>query len=207
MDGTAAFGSSPHPRVRTTSTDRDALWNSYVQRAATGDQQAFASLYDESSHLVYSIALRILGNEADAEEVTTDVYTQVWRTAGKFTQERGSVNAWLIMLARSRAIDRYRSRNRMKAEEPVDAMLDVAAAGPDPEQVSVWLEHGDRIRAALQVLSPEQRKAIELAYFSGYTQSELAEHLGEPLGTIKTRIRLGMMKLKDQLAGLSYAAG
>jgi RNA polymerase sigma-70 factor (ECF subfamily) len=207
MEGTAAFEGSPQPRARTTASDRDALWNSYVQRAATGDQQAFASLYDESSHLVYSIALRILGNEADADEVTVDVYTQVWRSAGKFTQERGSVNAWLVMLARSRAIDRYRSRNRLKAEEPAEAMLELAASGPDPEEVSVWMQNGDRIRAALLALSPDQRKAIELAYFSGYTQSELAEHLGEPLGTIKTRIRLGMMKLKEQLAGLSYAAG
>jgi RNA polymerase sigma-70 factor (ECF subfamily) len=110
------------------------------------------------------------------------------------------------MLARSRAIDRFRSRARTKAEEPVDAVLELAGDGPDPEQVSVWMQHRDRIQTALAALSPEQRRAIELAYFSGYTQSELAEHLGEPLGTVKTRIRLGMMKLKEQLAGRQYAA-
>ena len=156
--------------------------------------------------MVYSVALRILGNEADAEEVTLDVYAQVWRTAAKFTNERGSVNAWLIMLARSRAIDRFRSRSRSRAEEPVDALMELAGGGPDPEQVSLLAENTDRIRAALQSISPEQREAIELAFFSGYTQSELAEHLGEPLGTVKTRIRLGMMKLKDQLGGASYAS-
>lgn len=206
MEGAGALDSTPQPRVRTHANERDAQWNSYVQRAAAGDQQAFAKLYDESSSLVYSIALRVLGNEADAEEVTLDVYTQVWRTSAKFSNERGSVNAWLIMLARSRAIDRFRSRARTKAEEPVDAVLDLAGDGPDPEQVSVWMQHRDRIQTALAALSPEQRRAIELAYYSGYTQSELAEHLGEPLGTVKTRIRLGMMKLKEQLAGRQYAA-
>jgi RNA polymerase sigma-70 factor (ECF subfamily) len=196
-------GLPEHPRPRMT--DRDALWHSYVQRAAAGDQQAFAALYDETSNLVYSVALRILGNEADAEEVALDVYAQVWRTAAKFSNERGSVNAWLIMLARSRAIDRFRSRSRSRSEEPVDALMELAGGGPDPEQVSLLTENRDRIRAALQSISPEQRQAIELAFFSGYTQSELAEHLGQPLGTVKTRIRLGMMKLKDQLGGASYA--
>jgi RNA polymerase sigma-70 factor, ECF subfamily len=204
-EGTTALkdDSPDHPRARMA--DRDALWNSYVQRAAAGDQNAFATLYDETSNLVYSVALRILGNEADAEEVALDVYTQVWRTAAKFSNERGSVNAWLIMLARSRAIDRFRSRSRSRAEEPVDALMELAGGGPNPEQVSVLTENGDRIRAALRMISPEQRQAIELAFFSGYTQSELAEHLGQPLGTVKTRIRLGMMKLKEQLGGVSYA--
>jgi RNA polymerase sigma-70 factor (ECF subfamily) len=200
-EGTRRVESAEHTPVRASVSDRDAQWNSYVQRAAAGDQQAFAKLYDESSHVVYSVAIRILGNEADAEEVTVDVYTQVWKTAARFSLERGSVNAWIIMLARSRAIDRFRSRSRLKVEEPVDAVMEVPGKGPDPEEVSVWTQHGDRIRAALASISPEQRQAIELAFFSGYTQSELAEHLGEPLGTVKTRIRLGMMKLKEQLAG------
>lgn len=204
-EGSRALTNNVQAPLRSHGTERDALWNSYLQRAAGGDQQAFAKLYDESSHLVYSVALRILGNDADAEEVTVDVYSQVWRTASKFSNDRGSVNAWLIMLARSRAIDRFRSRSRTRNEEPVEALLDLAGGGPDPEQASVLIQHGDRIRAALQSIAPEQREAIELAYFSGYTQSELAEHLGQPLGTVKTRIRLGMMKLKEQLEGLSYA--
>lgn len=207
MEGAGALDSTPQPRTRSHGSERDAQWNGYVQRAASGDQQAFASLYDESSSLVYSVALKVLGNEADAEEVTLDVYTQVWRTAAKFSHERGSVNAWLIMLARSRAIDRFRSRARTRGEEPVDALLDVAGKGPDPEEVSLWMQNRERIHAALAAISPEQRKAIELAYYSGYTQSELAEYLGEPLGTVKTRIRLGMMKLKERLAGQKYEAG
>ena len=204
-EGTIAMndGVPDHPRSR--AGDREALWNSYVRRAAAGDQQAFATLYDETSNLVYSVALRILGNEADAEEVALDVYAQVWRTAAKFTNERGSVNAWLIMLARSRAIDRFRSRKRSRAEESVDALMQLAGGGPNPEQVSLFVENSERIRTALQSISPEQREAIELAFFSGYTQSELAEHLGQPLGTVKIRIRLGMMKLKDQLGGALYA--
>jgi DNA-directed RNA polymerase specialized sigma subunit, sigma24 homolog len=97
---------------------RDLEWLAYIQAIALGDTGALASLFDESSHLVYAIALRVLGNPADAEEVTTDVYSQVWRSAAGFREDRGSASAWLVMLARSRAIDRVRSRKRRKLEDP-----------------------------------------------------------------------------------------
>jgi RNA polymerase sigma-70 factor (ECF subfamily) len=178
---------------------REVEWRDHIECAAKGDQQGLARLYDETSSLVYGSALRILGNSADAEEVTSDVYTQVWRNAGSFSVERGSVNAWLMMLTRSRAIDRLRSRSRTRTEEPLEDVAEMVAGSDSPEQASMARQRSERVRAALSTISPEQRQAIELAYFSGLTQSELAAHLGQPLGTVKTRIRLGMMKLKEQL--------
>ena len=185
---------------------REEQWRSYVRAAADGDSRALASLYDETCSLVYGIALRVLRNEADAEEITSDVYLQVWRNASTFDAARGSVNAWLTMLTRSRSIDRLRSRARARKEEALDTVAGVAAPGETPESAS-WLgQQRGRVRAALQCLSPEQREAIELAYFSGLTQSELAERLQQPLGTIKTRIRLGMIKLRERLQVMAEAA-
>ena len=185
---------------------REEQWRCYVCAAAAGDSRALASLYDESCSLVYGIALRVLRNEADAEEVTSDVYSQVWRSAATFDGTRGSVNAWLTMLARSRSIDRLRARARARKEETLDTAANVPASGETPETAS-WLgQQRAHVRAALDCLSPEQRQAIELAYFSGLTQSELAEHLQQPLGTIKTRIRLGMIKLRERLQVLAEAA-
>ena len=171
-----------------------------------GDQQALSSLYDESSALVYSIALRILGNAADAEEVTLDVYTQVWRSAKEFNLDRGSVNSWLVTMVRSRSIDKLRaSKNRVRHEETVDNVPEVSTASPNPEQLSAEGQRSDRVRRALDQLSPAQREVIEMAFYSGYSQSELAEKLGQPLGTVKTRIRLGMLKLREHLEGVAHA--
>jgi RNA polymerase sigma-70 factor (ECF subfamily) len=170
-----------------------------VRAAAGGDSRALGSLYDETCSLVYGIALRVLRNEADAEEVTSDVYSQVWKSASTFDSARGSVNAWLTTLARSRSIDRLRARVRTQKEEALETISNVPSSGETPESAS-WLgQQRAKVRAALQSLSPEQREVIELAYFSGLTQSELAERLQQPLGTIKTRIRLGMIKLRERL--------
>lgn len=178
---------------------RDLEWLAYIQAIALGDTGALASLFDESSHLVYAIALRVLGNPADAEEVTTDVYSQVWRSAAGFREDRGSASAWLVMLARSRAIDRVRSRKRRKLEDPISAAIHVESREESPEQTSGREQQRARIATALQSLSPDQRELIGLVFYSGFTQSELAQKLGQPLGTVKTRIRLAMMKLRDQL--------
>ena len=178
----------------------DVAWKHYIDRCATGDQSAMAQLYDESSPLVYSVALRVLGDTADAEEVTLDVYTQVWRTAATYDPNRGKVTAWLATLARSRAIDRLRSRSgRDRRELPILQFEEMRADSASPELVTDTAQRRRRIMTALAALSPEQREAIELAFFSGLTHSELAERLGQPLGTVKTRIRLGMMKLREQL--------
>jgi RNA polymerase sigma-70 factor (ECF subfamily) len=190
---TPAFESAGASRA-----DLERTWNGYVQRIAAADQEAMASLYDATNRLIYGMALRILGNPADAEEVTLDIYTQVWRSAANFDERRGSVVAWLANMARSRAIDRLRARaNRSWREEPL-MELDGAATGA-PLQAGVSREP----QAALKTLAPEQREAIELAYWYGYSHSELSARLGQPLGTVKTRIRTGMINLRSQLGPLA----
>ncbi len=184
-------------------SSRGLAWYDYIRRTALGEVDALSSLYDESSSLVYAVIFHILGNKADAEEATLDVYTQVWQHAVNFQPERGSVNAWLIMLARSRAIDRLRSARAIRESRAEEEALQFPNPMPDPEQLSVESETGARVRRALQALAPAQREAIEMAFYGGYTQTELAERLGQPLGTVKTRIRLGMKKLKEHLRDLS----
>ena len=184
---------------------REAQWRKYVQGLATGDAGALASLYDESCSLVYGIALRILRNEADAEEITSDVYSQVWRCASTFDSSRGSVNAWLTTVARTRSIDRLRSRARSSRVERLDSVFDLASSSDTPEQAS-WLgQQRTKVREALRSLSAEQRQVIELAYFSGMSHSELAIAVGQPLGTVKTRIRLAMTKLRERLQAFKVA--
>ena len=179
---------------------RESAWKEYVGRAADGDQSGLAALYDESSPLVYSVALRMPGHREDAEEVTLDVYTQVWRTAASYDSSRGTVTGWLVTLARSRAIDRMRARGaRMEREQPMVNFFDLEVDTPSPEQESEAGQRRWRVLAALATLAPEQREAIQLAFFSDLTHGELASHLGQPLGTVKSRIRLGMIKLREQL--------
>ena len=182
---------------------RDQVWASYVHRCAEGDQQAIASLYDESSRYVYGLAVRILRDAADAEEVTIDVFSQVWRSAGTFATQRGSVLSWLVMLVRSRSIDRLRtqsSRVRHK-EEPIETQFSLQDEAANPEESTAMLQEHQRIREALDRLTPEQRELLELAYYGGLSQSELAVRMGQPLGTVKTRIRMGMMKMRELLGG------
>ena len=179
----------------------EAAFLDYVRRIALGEHNALGFLYDETNRLVYGFAFRILRDRADAEEVTLDVYTHIWRNASSFDQHRGSVLAWLMMLTRSRAIDRLRSSAaRNRHEQPIDSYEKNAGLS----QPTLGLERA--VRVALNSLPPEQREAIELAYFSGYSHSELAERLGQPLGTIKTRIRLGMMRMRSLLVPESRTA-
>jgi RNA polymerase sigma-70 factor (ECF subfamily) len=150
------------------------------------------------------MVLRVLGNVADAEEVTMDVYTQVWKAASGYDISRGSVTAWLITLARSRAIDRVRSRtSRARKETSLPETYDAPATGISPEQETEETQRRRQVMTALSTLPAEQRQAVELAFYSGLTHSELAERLGQPLGTIKTRIRAGMSRLREQLAGVA----
>jgi RNA polymerase sigma-70 factor (ECF subfamily) len=178
---------------------REQVWREFLDRARTGDHDAFAAFYDATSSFVYSLALRIVGNQADAEEVAMDVFTQVWRNPSRFDEQRGGVAAWLAMIARSRALDRVRAAGaRRRWEEPTDD-LEEPAAPDSPEQEASLDQERRNIARALAALSADQRQAIELAYYGGLSQSELAEHLGLPLGTVKTRVRLGMMKLREQM--------
>lgn len=179
---------------------REAVWLDYVQRTALGDEGAFASLYDETSSLVYGLAMRMLANTEDAEEVTLDVYNQAWRIAKTFQTERGTVTAWLMTMTRTRSLDRIRARtSRQKNVDPMPEQYDAPATTASPEEESMAGQQRKLVLAALNQLPPDQRKALELAYFQGLSHSELAASLGEPLGTVKTRIRLGMIKLRELL--------
>ncbi len=179
-----------------------------MRRIASGDAAALSDLYDLSSRHVYGICLKVLRNSADAEEVTLDVYTQAWRQASRFDADRGEPLAWLLMLARSRAIDRLRSRGGMRRhEEELEQARDLASPGIDPETSSSLAQRAATVRAALACLSVEQREVIELAYFEGLTHTEIAEKLAQPLGTTKSRIRLALHHLRSALdEGLPGAA-
>ena len=179
---------------------REAAWKESVRRCALKEGAALGKLYDESSSLVYSVALRVLGNEADAEEVTLDVYLQVWRTAPGYDPARGSVTSWLVTVTRSRSIDKLRWRaTRTRMEEPLEGYVEVRTEVIDPEEQTVMSQERRRIINAMKALTQDQRQALELAYFSGLSHSELAARLELPLGTVKTRIRSGIIKMRELL--------
>lgn len=169
--------------------------------AARGDRAAFAQLYDRLSGPIYSLACRLLGDPAEAQDVVQDIFVQVWRTAGAYDASRGSVFSWVATLTRNRAIDRLRMRRR-RAELVAGAAPDLQpAASAVDSAASLWVrERAAAVRAALAEMPPDQQQTLELAYFGGLTQQEIAARLNEPLGTIKARIRRGLFRLKDRLA-------
>jgi RNA polymerase sigma-70 factor (ECF subfamily) len=179
------------------AADQDAL-----ARMARGEGDAVAELYDRHARPIYSLALRILGDATDAEDVVQEVFSQAWRQASRYSTSRGAVAAWLLTLARSRAIDRLRARRARPVGVSDDRVTDqLVDAGPPVDAQVLSSEQVARVRAALDELPLLQRAAIELAYFEGLTHAEIADRLEQPLGTVKTRIRLAMLKLRDVLAG------
>lgn len=192
----------------TVPADRDL-----VARAADGDQQAVASLYDRYGPVLYAVAYRVVGQRADAEDVVIEVFAQAWREAQRFEPGRGSVAGWLTMMARSRALDLVRARarrERITASAAADPREGAPGMGNWRVNPSESYDHGERrrrVQVALEALSPPQRQAIELAYFEGLSQSEIAQRLDEPLGTIKTRVRLGMGKLRESLRPFFFEPG
>lgn len=184
----------------TTRSVHEQEWGLLITQTAQGDQAALATLYDRTSPQVYGLVLKILDDREAAEEVTLDVYTQVWRQAHTYDETRGSPGSWLMTLARTRAIDRYRAGAAERGKiEPLDAVEFFASEGETPEEDLSGQERRRYVRQALGLLSAEQREAIGLAYFYGLSQSEISDKLNVPLGTVKTRMRLGMMKLREAL--------
>ncbi len=176
-----------------------------LQQVAQGIESALGNLYDRYSASLYALAYRITGERADAEEVVLEAFAQMWRDATRFESERGSVIAWLTMITRSRALDLVRAKGRRHrladsaaAAEP-EASPAMGGWDTNPAAAIDQEERRRHVAQALSELSPAQRQAIELAYYEGLSQSEIAERLHEPLGTIKTRVRLGMQKLRDAL--------
>lgn len=195
--------------ARPAPSTREANWNQLFAKILCREQAALARLYDDSGPLVYSLALRILRDQSEAEEITLDVYAHVWNHAVHYDPTRGSLTAWLMILTRSRAIDRLRSLSRRRAAQSVSVESVPELDSPDdsPEQATIARQQQARVRAALHLLPPEQREVIERAYFGGLSQSELSEQLGLPLGTVKTRARLGMMRLRELLGDLAGGKG
>jgi RNA polymerase sigma-70 factor (ECF subfamily) len=184
------------PDRRETDLDADAQ---LVLAVAGGSSDALGRLYDRYGATVYALARRIVSRLEDAEEVVQDVFAQVWRQAHKYQTERASVAGWIVMLARTRAIDRLRARQARPDEdrglEPT-AAVPVASTGPNPEESALSADDVKRVREALGALPDQQRTLLELAYYGGLTHTEIAEKTGIPLGTVKTRIRSGMESLR-----------
>ena len=186
------------PAVESQAEDASCL-----HRVADGDQAAAARLYDRHSRAVYSLVLRIVGDESEAEDVLQEVFAQAFAQASRYDPSRGAVAAWLLMMARSRAIDRIRARRtrfegRTGEGQRIDQMPD---SQPDAASVMLSDEQTRSVQRALRELPLLQRMAIELAYYEGLSHAEIAERLEQPLGTVKTRIRLGLLKLRDALTG------
>ena len=180
-----------------------ASTGSLLPAVAKGNVSAFEELYDRYASTVYGLLLRILSNADDAQEVLQETFVKAWSSAKMFDAVRGSEVAWLISIARSRGIDRLRSR-KIRYEREDEAGREVSIHSSFVENTTgadraIQSEESRAVRSALLELPEAQRKALELAYFEGLSQSEIAEKLGEPLGTIKTRMQLGMKKLRERL--------
>lgn len=181
------------------STDPDLA--GLLTASAQGDQDAFATLYDRTSGRIHGLVVRVLRDHAQAEEVTQEVFLQVWRTAGSFDPARGSAQAWLLTLAHRRAVDRVRSaQSQSDRDLAYESRHDRPAPDPTAEEAEGRLQ-GQLVRSAVQQLGPPHQEALELAYFEGLTHREVSERLGVPLGTAKTRIRDGLRKLRHQMGG------
>lgn len=174
-----------------------------VDAMAAGDVHAMEVLYDRYNRAVFSFALRMLGNREQAEELLQEVFIRAWRQARRFSERRGTFITWLLSITHNMAIDEIRRQNRRprKAEsaDPVLMMANVRDENPSVEEQALLGDLRDVVKEAMARLPEAQRSALELAYFQGYTQREIAEHQDEPLGTIKTRMRLALKKLRTHL--------
>jgi len=167
--------------------------------AIAGNSLAFGAAYDTYAPVLYGLLLRILRDASDAQEILQETFLAAWNDARKFDSSRGSELAWLITMGRSRAIDRLRARQRRDDREE-RAAREISTATSDVEDPVAFSEIRMAVRSALQELPDAQRSALELAYFDGLSQTEIASKLGEPLGTVKTRTSLAMKKLRERLA-------
>jgi RNA polymerase sigma-70 factor (ECF subfamily) len=195
-------GSARDERDAPRETVHDPGDAALVDRMRGGDEGALATLYDRWSDRVHSLAAHMLRDQRDAEDIVEETFWQAWRGAARFDDARGGVGTWLLTICRSRALDRLRSRRRRPEDVPLDDAPPPEDPHGDPMSAMVTSETGRIVRAAMAELPAEQRQALELTYFRGLSQSEMAEVTGLPLGTIKTRVRLAMVKLREKLGGL-----
>ncbi|NJK62266.1 MAG: sigma-70 family RNA polymerase sigma factor [Synechococcaceae cyanobacterium SM2_3_1] len=185
-----------------------------MQRIAQQDQSALSDLYDRYARILLGLACKMLGSVEDAEEVVLDVFSQIWRTAKSYDPHRGQVEAWLFLLTRSRALDKIRSQRRaLRTLITLETFREGSSTFTSgPEDHVLQTERQSAVRSALGKIPPEQSEVILLAYFNGWTQARIAEHLNVPIGTVKTRLRLGLSKLRallplDSQGGNSHYTG
>jgi RNA polymerase sigma-70 factor (ECF subfamily) len=200
MNPKRSAGAYPDGRESSAAPDDTTL----LAQMGRGDERALASFYDRWEGAVRVMVLRIVHEPAEADDVVEEVFWQAWRQAARFETARGSGGAWLLTIARSRALDRLRSLKRSREDGVLDAVTDAEMAAGiddavDPLEATVLAERAMVVREAVATLPLEQRQALEMAYFEGLSQSEIAERTGEPLGTVKTRTRLALMKLRERL--------
>ena len=192
-----------HERQRGPLTQQE-LDLQCLQRAQAGETRSLSELYDRYTPLLYPVALRILRSAVDAEDAVQDAWLQVWKRSTSYDPRRGTVAAWLITVVRTRALDRYRSMaSRSRAESKVDP--EPVTPPEDPTKSAVHVQLSARVREALAKLTPQQRECIEIAYFEGLSQSEIAERLKIPLGTVKSWTRQGLMRLREMMPQEEWA--
>jgi RNA polymerase sigma-70 factor, ECF subfamily len=196
QESLAMLGDVLYAKSKAPVPEQD--WAMLVQSIAAGDQVALHALYERAHRIVFTLIMRITANRETAEELTIDVFHDVWRRASGYDAANGTVLGWIMNQARSRAIDRLRFESRQKRNNGGDESLAEVAA--DPRDVLEQREQGASLRVALATLTPDERQAIEMTFFAGLTHAEAAARLDQPLGTIKTRIRSGLHKLRQRLA-------
>jgi len=198
QDASTTLGDVLYAEARAPAPEQE--WVTLVQSIAAGDQVALHALYERAHRPVFTLIMRIAANRETAEELTVDVFHEVWRRAGRYDAANGTVLGWIMNQARSRAIDRLRFESRKKRSISGDEQPPAQAAA-DPHDLLVLRDQAQSLRAALQTLTPDERLAIETTFFAGLTHAEAAARLKQPLGTIKTRIRSGLHKLRNALTG------
>ena len=187
-----------YPGETRTNADDVAL----IRRMVESDEAALGGLYDQWSRSLYSLVLHLLKDADEAEDVVEETFWQAWRKASAYEPSKGAVSTWLLTIGRRKALDRLRARKRHR-EDPVRSertFADMPSPDLDPAQNVEGKEVRENVRAALRELPVEQREVLELGYFNGLSQSEIAEATGQPLGTVKTRMRLAMQKLREPLS-------
>jgi len=176
-----------------------------IERIRGGDRAAFLGFYDRYSPLLFSVAARVLGDRKEAEDVLQDVMLVIWNKSGEYNPQLGTLSSWAVALTRNKALDRLRARTRrlrLIEEAAILAEDPDVSSSPSANEVVHGRERAQLLRDAMTVLPAEQRMAIELAFFTGLSQSDIATRLQQPLGTIKARIRRGMLRLREQLGGV-----
>jgi len=191
----------------TTTNGHRSLKNSHqeddrtlIEQIGTGDRKAFSILYDRYKTLVFSLAIKIAGSHETAEDITLDVFTQIWKNADKYHPEKGTLKGWIASIARYRSIDtlrRHKVRSDINCPQWSDIQLETLPSNDNTGEALELAETRHKVSKAIAKLPEDQQEVLAMAYFKGYTHRQIAEVLNEPLGTIKTRIRLGIQKLRE----------